>query len=158
MLAKLTSKITNLLISIAAAVLAIMMFLTAFDVALRYLLNSPMPGALELTEYMMAILIPFCILYCESQKGHVAVELIMDRFPKRFKRGVGLVTSTISVIFVLIIAWQTLLQVREVYTSNVTSAVLKIPGWPFVLCVAIGIGVFSLILFQHLLEIITTGK
>lgn len=157
MLAQLTTKLTNLLIAVAAAMLAIMMFLTALDVALRYILNSPLPGALELVEYMMAILIPFCILHCETKKGHVAVELILGRFSKRVQRGANLVTGIISVLFVFTMFWQIVLQIQEAYSSRVTSAVLLIPSYPFVLCVAVGIGVFALILFRHLIETVSDG-
>jgi TRAP-type C4-dicarboxylate transport system permease small subunit len=151
-------KITRVLIAIGATVLALMMFLTALDVGLRYALNRPLAGAFELVEYMMAILIPFCIAYCADQKGHVAVELILDRFPKKIQNIADIITTLITLIFVLVIAWQNILYFFEVKASNLTSAVLLIPTYPFVAPIAIGIGAFALILAVHLLAFLSGVK
>ena len=42
---------------VGAGVLVLMMFLSAMDVLLRYFFNSPISGAMELTQYMMLIVV-----------------------------------------------------------------------------------------------------
>ena len=41
--------------NVAAGILALMMFLTALDVLLRYIFNRPISGALEITEFMISV-------------------------------------------------------------------------------------------------------
>ena len=147
--------ITRILIAIGATVLALMMFLTALDVGLRYLFNSPLDGAFELVEYMMAIVIPFSIVYCAEQKGHVAVELIMSRFPKGIQVISDVIMTCITMVFAIIISWQNFLYIGEVYDSHLTSAVLQIPTYPFVIPVAIGISAFALLLLVDLIQIVS---
>jgi len=150
--------ISRVLIAIGATVLALMMFLTALDVALRYLFNSPLSGAFELVEYMMAIVIPFSIVYCAEQRGHVAVELILTRFPQKIQIAVEALVTFAAMVFAIIIAWQNFLYIGEVYGSNLTSAVLLIPAYPFVIPVALGISAFALMLLLHLIDILSRAK
>ena len=74
------SRIIN---TVGLGVLAVMMFLTATDVTLRYVFNRPIPGAFELTEFLMATLVAFALAYTQVHKGHINVDLIISRFPPR---------------------------------------------------------------------------
>lgn len=150
MLTTITKVITRIMIGICSTVLAMMMFLTALDVGLRYMLNRPLAGAFELVEYMMAIVVPFSIVYCAHNKSHVAVELILERFPQKIQHFFNIFTSVISIIFVSLIAWQNFLYIGECYSSEMTSAVLLIPTYPFAIPLAVGILAFGLILLLHL--------
>lgn len=136
---------------IGSAVLAMMMFLTAVDVACRYIFNSPIIGARELVEYMMAILIPFSVAYCAFCKSHVAVEFILDQFPKKIQKTVIFPINILSLLFIVLIAWQSYLYTVETFESKLTSAVLLIVTYPFVIPIAVGMGVFALILLNDML-------
>ncbi|MFW2367263.1 MAG: TRAP transporter small permease [Desulforhopalus sp.] len=155
MLATIANKLSQVLIAIGAAMLAMMMFLTAVDVGLRYALNRPLAGAFELVGYMMAIFVPFSIAYCAQQKGHVAVDLIMGLFPPKVRLISEICTTFITLIFVTVIAWQNGLYFFEVKGSGLTSAVLLIPEYPFVAPTAIAFATFALILLVHLLELLS---
>lgn len=150
--------VSKLLMAIGAIVLMMMMFLTAVDVGFRYVMNSPIPGALELVEYMMAILIPFSIAYCAFQRSHVAVELIFERFPKLFQAIIDITTKILTLLFVIAVTWENTWYVKEMYTSKMTSAVLLIPAYPFVIPTALGTLIFSLILISHLFWIFKEAK
>lgn len=153
MLATIAKKLTQVLIAIGAAMLALMMFLTAVDVGLRYAFNRPLAGAFELVGYMMAIFVPFSVAYCAQQKGHVSVDLIMGQFPPKVRLFSEIFTTFITLIFVSAISWQNVLYFFEVKASGLTSAVLLIPEYPFVAPTAIAFGAFALILLVHLLEL-----
>jgi TRAP-type C4-dicarboxylate transport system permease small subunit len=133
--------------------LAMMMFLTALDVGLRYALNRPLAGAFELVGYMMAIFVPFSVAYCAQRRGHVAVDLIMQQFPPKVKLITEIITTFITLIFVTIISWQNVLYFFEVKASELTSAVLLIPEYPFVGPTAVAFATFALVLLVHLIEL-----
>lgn len=152
MLTKIIHSVTQVLLAVAAAVLVGMMLLTAIDVVMRYIVNRPISGAFELAEYMMAIFVPFCIVYCAEQKGHVSVELLLKRFPKSVQKSVGFLTSLLTLLFAVFISWQNVLYIGETYSDKLTSAVLLIPAYPFIVPVAIGIGVYALVTMLHLFK------
>lgn len=147
---KVITVITGILTVIAATALTLMMFLTAADVLCRYIFNSPISGAMELVEYLMAIIVPFSIAYCALQKSHVAVDLIVDHFPKNLRRICHFFVTIPSIGFILLICWQNYLSIFDTYDSKMTSAVLLIPAYPFVIPVAIGTLVFAVIMLLQL--------
>lgn len=137
--------------AIAGASLAIMMFLMAADVVCRYLFNSPIPGALELVEYMMAITIPLSIAFCAAQRSHVAVEMIVERLPSPARIGVSMIVTLLMLLFLAIVSRQSFLNIIDSYQSNITSAVLHIPAYPFAVPVALGMSFYTLFLLLQLI-------
>ena len=152
MLETLAKKATNILATIGATMLALMMFLTAVDVGLRYVFNRPLSGAFELVGYMMAIFVPFSIAYCAQHKEHIAVDLFMERFSRKTRAIVDSITTFITVIFVSIIAWQNALYFFEVKASGLTSSVLLIPEYPFIAPTAIAFATLALVLMVDLIK------
>ena len=152
MLERIIAGIIVLLKWVGSLFLAMMMFLTAVDVACRYLFNSPIAGALELVEYMMAVLIPFSVAYCAFCKSHVAVEFIMDQFPVKFQKLVDTAMNCITLVFLVVIMWQTCLYAVETFESKLTSSVLLIVTYPFVIPIALGMAVFALVIFNDLIK------
>ncbi len=90
---------------IAAVFLFAMMIVTVIDVVGRYLFARPLPGAFELTEIMMAVLIFSALPLISARDGHIAVGLLDHLTGPRLAqlRDVviavlgGVVTATISV-------------------------------------------------------------
>lgn len=148
---KMLVSLVALLAAVASTVLAIMMFLMAADVIGRYIFNAPIPGALELIEFAMAIIVPLAILHCAAQRSHVVVDLVVDRFPRIWRLIVDTLTSILCAVFAGIVCWRNILNVIDTYSSKMTSAVLKLPSFPFGIPLAAGMGLFALILLAHLM-------
>jgi TRAP-type transport system small permease protein len=152
MLTRITQTANRVLLSISTTVLALMMVLISVDVIMRYLFNAPLPGAFEVTEYLMAILIPFSIAYCGEKKGHVAVDLVYEHLPKPFRAALDIFTTFFSIVLTVFIMWQSVRYVSEVKASGLTSSVLLIPAYPFIVPTSIGMAVFVLVLLVQLFE------
>lgn len=149
------SPIKNLFLAISGACLALMMFLTALDVGLRYIFNRPISGALELVEYMMAVIVPFALTVTAYEKAHIGVELVMDRFSLGFRLIVACMTDLLAFVLYALITWQGFLYIFEEYNSGMTSAVLLIPSYPFVASLTVAFALFSLITLMHFFENLT---
>jgi TRAP-type C4-dicarboxylate transport system permease small subunit len=158
MLTRIAKITTSIMIAIGASALAMMMFLTAMDVGLRYAFNRPLAGAFELVEYLMAIVIPFSIVFCAYRNQHVAVELILGKLSDKIQLYVNIATTFASIVFIIAIAWQSFLYIKETYSYGTTSAVLLIPTYPFVVPIAIGLAAFALNLIVHLSQYISEVK
>lgn len=154
-ISKIILPVKRLFLVLAGASLALMMFLTALDVGLRYIFNRPIPGALELVEYMMAVLVPFALTITAFNKAHIGVELIMERFPMRVRRHVACATHLMAATLYATITWQGFLYIFEQQASGMTSAVLLIPAYPFVASLTAAFALLSLITLMHFFEILT---
>lgn len=157
----LITKFNNLLVLIlkhmALWILAAMMFLTAADVSLRYIFNSPISGSFELVEYMMALIVPFSIVFCAKEKAHVQVDILLEHAGKKVRIFIQFLGNMLSLFLFSLIAWQSCIYVIEEYESKLTSSVLNIPVYPFLGALAAAFIILSLL---TLVEIIScfTGK
>lgn len=137
---------------IALWILAGMMFLTFVDVLSRYFFNSPVLGAPELIEFMMAIVVTFSVVYCAYKKSHINVDLIIVSLPDRVRTWLDCITSFMTLILFILIAWQAFILIADEYSSRLTSPVLYIPVYPFIAAVAVGFVVICLVLLSEFLS------
>jgi tripartite ATP-independent transporter DctM subunit len=136
-------------------ILAFMMFLTFADVVLRYLFSSPIPGSLEITEFMLAIFVSSSLAYTEVNKGHINVDIAMARLPKRAQAVINCVTSILSLVIFALITWQSIIYAAELRQGNETSGVLHIPSYPFVYVLSLSSLMLCLIFIINLFESIS---
>ncbi len=136
-------------------VLAVMMVLTAGDVTLRYVFNRPIVGSLDITEYMMAIVISFGLAYCAFLKGHVRVDLIVSHLPQRVQAVIDSITGLLGVILFAVITWQGFVYMGILVDSGLKSTVLLIPRFPFAGLVCLGSAFLTLVLLAHFLEFLS---
>ena len=139
---------------VALWTLAMMMFLTFVDVLLRYWLNSPVPGATELIEFMMGIVVTFSIAYTAHKKSHIGVDLVLVHLQEKTRKLIGCVTSFLTLILFALICWQTYILILEDYHSTIISAVLYIPVYPFIAAVTVGFVILCLVLLAEFLGLL----
>ena len=144
--------------SIAAVILFAMMLITFADVIGRGIFNKPIMGTLEITEYMMGVMVAFAIAYMAFWKGHIRVDIVLQFVSRRVKVWMDILAYGMSAVFFALIAWQTWLYVWSVRSDNLTSSVLSIPTYPFVLLVSIGAGFAALVFFRDFLDAINKVK
>ena len=152
LLEKTVFPVSRFLLFIGQFALAIMVMLTVVDVFLRYVFNRPILGSYELTEFMMAVLVFSTIGYTMAVKGHVVVDLVFTKLPQRTRDILECITSLIAFILFAIVAWRNAVQAITAWGRNDITAELFIPISPFILFVAIGIAVLSLVLFTQFIQ------
>lgn len=155
-------RIINLVVrftnTVGAGVLALMMFMTAVDVCLRYLFNRPILGGVELTEFMMAIVVSFALAYTAVHKGHISVEMVVQRFSPKVQAVINSITCFLSLAVFAVITWWSIVYAENLRIGGHVSAELYIPIYPFIYAVAIGSAIICLVflvnLFEHLTGVI----
>ncbi len=139
-------------IAVAGVMLTSMMFLTFFDVAGRYVLNKPIFGSLEVTEFLMALLVSFGLGYTALNKGHIRVDLIMQYTTRKANLWFDVFAYGISCIFYVLIAWQAWVYALTKMTSKMTSSILLIPVYPFIFALSVGAVFLVLVFLRDLLK------
>ena len=115
-----------------------MMLLTAADVIGRAVWARPIPGAVEICSYMLAIFILLGVAYTHQVKGHVRVSMLVSRLPERAGLILDSMTTLLSLFILSILAWQGWVVGIE---ERTVSDMLRIPQLPFRLLVSVA-GVF----------------
>jgi len=137
-----------------AAVLFIMMLLTTGDVIGRYLFNSPIMGTFELTEFLMVCLVFCSLAYTQSQRGHVAVDILVSRFPKFVQDVFKIINYLMTLLVLILITWMSIERGFEVKAGHDCSGTLLIPVYPFVFAVAVGSAAMGLEIVVSLIKTI----
>ncbi len=137
--------------SISGIAVILMMLLTCSDVALRFG-GHPIPGTYELVGFLGAIVISFALAYTSIERSHIAVEILVQRLPRRFQIALEGIVSLISLIFFGIITWQTHIYAQDLRQSGEVSLTLGMPIHPIVSGMAIGFAFLCLTLLFDVLK------
>lgn len=112
-----------------------LMVLTASDVIGRKFFAKTVPGAFELSEYILAVFIFLGAAYTQQVKGHVGVNFLTSRLSSRSQVLCSIITLLMSLFIISIVIWHGWIEgIRE----RTVSDMLRIPQSPFRLLVAIG--------------------
>jgi TRAP-type C4-dicarboxylate transport system permease small subunit len=112
-----------------------LMALTTADVISRSFFNKPIPGVLEMSEYMLSVIILLGAAYTQQVKGHVWVDFVTSRFPGRVQNLCQVITFLASLFIVSIIVVMGFVDAME---EKTVSDMLRIPQWPFKMLVCLG--------------------
>lgn len=154
-ISRITNPVVGVLKGIAMSVLFIMMLLTASDVIFRYIFNRPIAGSIELTEFMMATMVSFGIAYCAVLGGHVSVDVVVSLLSQKVRTIIGIITTLLSLGLFLLITWQNVLYIKEIFDSGLESPVLLLPAYPYIGAVAIGFGALCLVLLMNFFQLLS---
>lgn len=116
----------------------------------RYAFESPVPGMVELSKVLLVLAIFMIIAYCQVEKGHISVGLIVDRMSRRKQAIVDSVTYTICFVTGSVALWRTIVKGIYVFDQGPRGAILGIPDAPFVMVVAFGWTILTIAIFLHL--------
>lgn len=136
--------VSRILNYLAALMLVFLMVLTGVDVSFRYLFNAPITGSFEITEYVLPMVIAFGLAHCSLEKGHVSVELVTARLSDRGRAFMDCLAYLLFTVLYGLITWQSLLRAMGMKQTGLTSEVLALPVYPFVLTVTVGCGAICL--------------
>jgi TRAP-type C4-dicarboxylate transport system permease small subunit len=125
----------NVFVARAGALsLVFLMLLTAADVLGRDLFGRPVPGAVELSQYLLAVFILLGLAYTQQMKGHVTVSVLLSRIPVCGQFFLKLISSVLGLGLFGLLAWQGWAVGLE---ERTVSDLLRIPQSPFRILVAV---------------------
>jgi TRAP-type C4-dicarboxylate transport system permease small subunit len=126
-----TTRFLTFLNEISGYLLFFMMLLITVDVTGRYVFSSPIPGTLELTEFLIVFVVFFSIAYVQLTKRHICVELVTQRLPRRAADGLAVVVLVIAAVFFALVCWQSWNSaVSSLEYLEASDGLVQIPVYP----------------------------
>ena len=129
-----------------------MMLLTPFDVAGRYLFSKPIPGGIEMSEFMLAIFGILGMAYTHQSGGNVKVTMLTSALPPNLARLTEILTSLLSFQIIAMLAWYGVVSGIEEFHAGTTTDTLGIPIYPLYFLLSAGAGLLCLELVVNLIE------
>jgi C4-dicarboxylate transporter, DctQ subunit len=131
-----------------ALLFAGMTLVTFSQVVARYVFNTGVVWALELTVYLFAWLVLFGMSYGVKVHAHLGVDALVKLFPSRVQRIFGLLAVAAGLIYgtiLLIGSWQ---YVSKLFQIGIESEDLPIPQWVPMAILPIGVALLMFRLTQ----------
>jgi TRAP-type C4-dicarboxylate transport system permease small subunit len=132
--------ISKLLNIIAGIAVTFMMLLTVADVLLRAG-GHPIIGTFEVVALSLALVIGFGIPQVSLDRGHVYMDILLDKLSKRGKNVMNTITRLLCIIFFLPLGYNLFNVGARFHASGEVTATIKIPFYP----VAYGVAVCCLL-------------
>jgi TRAP-type C4-dicarboxylate transport system permease small subunit len=108
--------------------------------------------SLGITELTM-VLIVFCSLaYMESERGHVRVDILVNKFPKRFVSILTGILYLLTAAFIFVLFYAVAGNVGTIMSRGAATQILHIPFWPFYAVICVGLFAYALTVLFHAIE------
>lgn len=135
----------------AALVILAVMFIGVFQVFGRKLINLPVPGYVDVIEFVMTVFAFLSIAYTQRLGGHVRMEIIIKRFRGRALWLVELFGTLTVIGIVAILAWFGYEHFLRAWNIGDSTIDIEIPLWPSKLLVPVAFAILLVRLFIQLL-------
>ena len=136
---------------IAGFFLVAIVLLTCTNIFMR-LVWGPVTGTVELMGYAGAIVTAFALGYTQLKKGHVSVDIFIQRFSKKPQKILTGINNLICMVFFAFVSWQIAKYATKLLTTGEVTETLNIIYYPFTYGVALGCALLSLVFLTGFLN------
>ena len=143
--------------AVAIAALAALASVTVLDVAGRYLFNKPLFGAIEMSEFLMAILSFGGLALAELRNSHITVDFFLGALLQRARAWLEAAGAVLGIVFWGFVSWRATVHAHRIWEAGEVSANLTIPTWPFYLAVTVGCGLLAIALIGRVIRYVRIG-
>jgi TRAP-type C4-dicarboxylate transport system permease small subunit len=140
----------TLLNMISALIILGLMLLAVVQVLGRKIFNFPVPGYVDLVEFVMAVFCFIGIAYCQKLGGHIRMEFIIGKFHGRTLWFLEVVGTLIAIVIIAILMWYGYEHFLRAWQIGDSSINLELPIWPGKLLVAFA---FATLIFRLLIQL-----
>jgi len=117
------------LISLAALALASLILVTVIDVAGRYLLNTPLPGAFESVRALMALVTFSALPLVCARNEHLRAGILDHLISPRMNRLREPAVQLISVAVLIVIGWRLMQEAANKQRTGELLSAISLPLW-----------------------------
>ncbi len=149
LLKKLTAifdRLIEILAIFTAALIVFLMLMICVEVSMRYLLNRPITGIIEIAEYCLLFITFLPAVWVLKKEGHVAIDIVLSMCKPRTRDMVNAVNSAICAVMSIILAWFGIRVTWEQFAFDVHFSTALMP--PAYIIVAVVPFIYLLLIIQ----------
>jgi TRAP-type C4-dicarboxylate transport system permease small subunit len=141
----------------AVIALAALAGVTIVDVTGRYLLNKPVFGSIEISEFLLVLLGFGGLALAELRNSHITVDFFLTALPNRVQAVLTAAAALLGIVFWGFVAWRAVVHAGRIAAAGEVSANWGVPTYPFYLCAAFGSGLLAVVLVGRLVRALREG-
>ncbi len=147
----------RLLILVGGTALVAMVVLTCANIFMRAV-SAPIRGTFELMGFFGALVASLSLGYTQLHRGHIAVDVLVQRFPGRIRKILISLNNAVCALFFTMVAWQIADKAAVLRDTGEVTETLRIAYYPFTYGTAVGCAFLALIFIQQLIEAVGPGQ
>ena len=146
-------KMCRFLLLIAGLTLAFMLLFTLTDVIMRAF-GKPIVGDYEVISFLGAVVVGFAIPYTSLLKGHVIVDFLLEKMPKKAGDMMQVATRILGIALFLWMGWNFVVMSLDLIKSKEVTPVFRLPYYPISFGLAFVCLVQCLTLVSQIMKIV----
>lgn len=148
------SKVVNGINYIGLALCFATVFIVAIDVIVRKLSHATVSikGSNEMAAYFLVVIVMLAIPVLQVKKGHIWVNMFVDKFPAGLRSKWLGVVQLIELIVFIMFTYGAVLKLQNFLSTGTSTDVLNMPKWPFALIILIGFAEMSVLVFIDMVQ------
>jgi TRAP-type C4-dicarboxylate transport system permease small subunit len=103
------------------------------------------PGYEDFVRLVVSAAVLMLFPYCQLRRGHVAVDLLVERMPQPVQRAIDAISLIGMTILVLFLFYWMVIGMIETRADHAVSRVLEWPEWPFYLPGLVSLALWALV-------------
>jgi len=135
----------------AGVFLVVMMLVTVGEMVLR-MFGRPMAGTIEVVAWLAAVTTSLALGYTQMHKGHVSIDLFMNRFGPRLRAVLNMLVYLASTALFTLVTWHVFLHAGVLKSTGSLSETMKVIVYPWVYVTALGCGGLTLVLLVDFIK------
>lgn len=139
---------------VGAVALFGMALITGVDVVGR-LFKYPIFGSIELVSFLGVFTVAMALPVTQLSKGHIGVELFVDKLPRKGRLFFELCTEIVSLALFIVITWRMFLFSLKLRASGEVSMNLHLPEYAIVFILACCCVVLCLVIISSIITTFT---
>jgi len=136
---------------LARIAMVALMVLVTLNVIMRYGFTS-IKGTYDYVGLITATAVVLAVAYTAYQRGHIEIEILMERFPQRVQAVVGSIMMLIVTVFFCIASWQCVVVGQSMKAANETTMAVYVPLYPFMYILAFGFALTAIATILHTIK------
>jgi len=150
---KILQWLERLMVAISVAALAILMFQICVSVTGRYLLNSPVPDDLVISEFLMVFIVFLPLSSVQARREHVFVTIFTEWLPNRTKVILETFGVAIGLFAFGVLSVATFADFKHAWDyGSYVEGLWELVEWPANFAVFFGIALFTVRLTVDLVQ------
>jgi len=137
---------------IAGLALTLMVILVVADICGNKFFKTPVPGGIELVSLLSVVAISFAIAETQLAHGHIEVEMLVTKLPKKAQKVIAAVVYVFSIMLFSVLCVRSFTYGNALQNSGEVSMTLQLPYYPFVWGIGVSCICVILVLFMQLFK------
>lgn len=152
-------RIIDTLAYISSILIIFVMVMVSIDVLLRYFLNTPITGVLEISEYLMLYIPMLGAAWLLKLRGHVNIDIIINFFNPKTRSILNCVIYIICSLTCAIITYLGGLTTWDQYQRGILDIkAIEIPKYTFLIVIPLGFFLLSVEFLRNAFTFIKESK